>query len=61
MVNPIPFIERKPKKQLKELKQKEKMTEEVIRQTPRGVAIMEKIAKKQKEEQTEAYRELCKA
>ena len=60
-VNPIPFIERKPKKQLKELKRKEKMTEEVIRQTPRGAAIMEKIDQKQREEQAEAYRELCKA
>ena len=60
-VNPIPFIERKPKKQLKELKRKEKMTEEVIRQTPRGAAVMKKIDQKQRQEQAEAYRELCKA
>ena len=61
MVNPILFIERKPKKQLKGLKRKEKMTEEVIQQMPRGAAIMEKIDQKQREEQTKAYRELCKA
>ena len=60
-VNPIPFIERKPKKQLKELKRKEKMTEEVIHQMPRGAAVMEKLTKnkdKNKPKHTESYARL---